>query len=75
MCGHDAWARRAGEWTLAGRIAKLRADGTLAVVCDRCKTVVPVPFIGLREPPAGAATAAPSAPRKAIVRSRLTAAE
>lgn len=75
VCGHDAWAKRSGEWTLAGRILKLRPDGSFVVVCDRCKTSLPVPFLGLREPPEAPSTPAATGPRKAIVRSRLTAAE
>lgn len=67
ICEHDAWAKRSGEWTLAGRILKLRDDGSFAVLCDKCRNPVPVPFLALREPPA--------TPKKAIVRSGLTRAK
>lgn len=50
-CGHELWKRRAGEWTLANRVLKLREDGQLWAKCPKCRRDVVVPWLRIEPPP------------------------
>lgn len=50
-CGTDLWAVRDGQWTLASRVVRLRANLALEARCPECRELVALPFLELREMP------------------------